>query len=125
MINLKKQNDNTFVVTLTEKTTVVNPTYLFSFENVTTNESYEFILIDSSQFPDRYNSFDILVSDLSSMDLGQYDYTIYAQTSTINLNPAYADEIVETGIMKLTGVVAESQSYEPSQSENTYTPPTY
>ena len=113
MIKLEKNTTNDVVVTLTEKTTISNPTYLFSFKNDITNEYKNFIAADTSTATDRYNEFsivevgngaeDLLNGEISLTEYGFYTYTIYAQTSPTNLIPANADETVEIGKMKLIG----------------------
>ena len=113
MIKLERSTSNDVVVTLTEKTTIDNPTYLFSFKNDTTNVYKNFIAIDISTSTNRYNEFtivevgagaeDLLTGEIRLTDYGFYSYFIYAQTSTTNLIPADADELVEQGKMKLLG----------------------
>lgn len=113
MIKLQRETSNDVVVTLTEKTTIENPTYLFSFKNDITNEYKNFIAADTSTSTDRYNEFtivevgngaeDLLTGRIALTEYGFYSYFIYAQESTTNLIPADADELVEQGKMKLIG----------------------
>ena len=96
-------------MTLAEKSTLANPTYLFEFKNSQTNISIYFISTDYSTAKNRYNKFDIIetngVSDLlnSTINLsleGQYSYVIREQESTTNLDPLLSGAIVETGKVK-------------------------
>lgn len=106
MIVINQGEVNTVVVTVTEKTTISNPKYLFVFLHSLTKTQNTCITADTSQYIDRYNRFLItesttqsrLTGTLSLPYAGQWEYTIYAQTSTTNLDPTAADEIVETGI---------------------------
>jgi len=100
------------VLTLTEKTTVTNPTYLFEFKNLQTNTSIYFISIDTSTAKNRYNKFVIqetdgaenLLNSIITLSLeGQYSYVIREQASTTNLDPSLSGAIVETGKVTLVG----------------------
>lgn len=115
--------DNDVVLTLTEKTTVSTPTYLFQFENNNTHEKVYCIQSDTSAHIERYNLFNLTVvagvpvplSGEIKLTLGdEYNYTIYAQSSTTNLNPANATEIVEIGYMTYDKVMTDRTEYTPS-----------
>ena len=61
MININKNSSNTVVLTLTEKSTLLNPHYLFSFTSTTDfNNIVNFIATDTSTYKSRYNTFDII-----------------------------------------------------------------
>ena len=109
MIYLKENQNNIVALTLTEKTTINAPTYLFRFVNKQTNLEYVCISEDLSGYLARYNKFNILTTTSTpdplegelKLPLGdEYEYYIYAQISTTNLNYLLADEVVETGLMK-------------------------
>jgi len=94
-------------LTLTEKTTISNAYYLFVFESDQTKQSY-YVIGNQTLNSTRINLFTITegVSDPVNGSLilghdGFYKYTVYAQTSSTNLNPDLADEEVEVGKMKL------------------------
>lgn len=73
---------------------------MFSFKNVTTNLEKNFLSTDTSCAPTRFNLFSITDgTDVDLNDAGQWDYTIYAQTSSSNTDPSLADETVETGML--------------------------
>ena len=90
-------------------------------------EEYKnFIAADTSTSTNRYNEFtivevgsgseDLLNGEIRLTEYGFYSYFIYAQTSTTNLVPADADELVEQGKMKLIG--NEVDYIEPSNDNN-------
>lgn len=106
MIRLTKGQTQNIILTLTEKELLINPNYLFVFTNRSANTEVKFIMLnntDISQYKDRYNEFSIVTNtNFSSALNGQYDYDIYEQTSTSNLNPAGLN-LLESGIMELVG----------------------
>jgi hypothetical protein len=106
MIRLTKGQTQNIILTLTEKQLLTNPNYLFVFTNRSANTEVKFVMLnntDISQYKDRYNEFSIVTNTNFSTALnGQYDYDIYEQTSTSNLNPAGLN-LLESGIMELVG----------------------
>ena len=106
MIRLTKGATQNIILTLTEKELLTNPNYLFVFTNRSANTEVKFVRLnntDLSQYKDRYNEFSIVTNTNFSTALnGQYDYDIYEQTSTSNLNPAGLN-LLESGIMELVG----------------------
>jgi hypothetical protein len=106
MIRLTKGQTQNIILTLTEKQLLTNPNYLFVFTNRSANTEVKFVRLnntDISQYKDRYNEFSIVTNTNFSTALnGQYDYDIYEQTSTSNLNPTGLN-LLESGIMELVG----------------------
>ena len=106
MIRLTKGQTQNIILTLTEKELLTNPNYLFVFTNRSANTEVKFVRLnntDISQYKDRYNEFSIVTNTNFANALnGQYDYDIYEQTSTSNLNPAGLN-LLESGIMELVG----------------------
>jgi hypothetical protein len=106
MIRLTKGATQNIILTLTEKQLLTNPNYLFVFTNRSANTEVKFVSLnntDISQYKERYNEFSIVTNTNFSTALnGQYDYDIYEQTSTSNLNPAGLN-LLESGIMELVG----------------------
>ena len=106
MIRLTKGATQNIILTLTEKQLLTNPNYLFVFTNRSANTEVKFVRLnntDISQYKDRYNEFSVVTNTNFSTALnGQYDYDIYEQTSTSNLNPAGLN-LLESGIMELVG----------------------
>jgi len=106
MIRLTKGATQNIILTLTEKQLLTNPNYLFVFTNRSANTEVKFVRLnntDISQYKDRYNEFSVVTNTNFSTALnGQYDYDIYEQTSTSNVNPAGLN-LLESGIMELVG----------------------
>ena len=103
------------VLTLTEKSSLLNPYYLFSFTSTTNyNNVINFIATDNSTYKSRYNRFNIIESGTTYTNLtggtinlnpnGMWDYTIYEQVSPINLAISGTTGIVEVGKVIVNGV---------------------
>jgi len=116
-------------LTLTEKTTIANPTYLFEFINNQSLAKVYCICADTSLYPLRYNRFTIVVKTSGAVALSgeinltigdEYDYNIYAQTSTTNLNPSLADETVESGYMTYDKSMTSRGEYENITTRKVY-----
>jgi hypothetical protein len=116
-------------LTLKEKTTILNPTYLFEFINNQGLNKVYCICADTSLYPDRYNRFTIVVKTSGAVPLNgeinltigdEYDYNIYAQTSTTNLDPALADETVESGYMTYDKSMTQRAEYENITTRKVY-----
>jgi hypothetical protein len=115
MINLDKNSNNLVVLTLTEKSTLLNPNYLFSFTSTTNyNNVVNFIATDISTYKSRYNRFTIIESGTTFTNLtggtinlnpnGMWDYTIYEQISPTNLQISGTTGVVEVGKVIVNGV---------------------
>lgn len=111
MIHLNNSTSTTFAVTLQEKTTLTNPVYLFHFKNDTSNSNYYVIISDTSTQKQRFNLFtftegvnDALNGSLILGKSGYYDYFIYEQSSSTNLDPNNSTGLVEQGKMRLLNV---------------------
>lgn len=117
MLLLTKGETKFWYLTLTEKVTISNPYFLFYLTHRQTNKTYAFILTDTSTFTDRYNKFEIDENDYDFFE-GEYMYEIYAQTSSVNLNPSLANEEVESGLLKVTDTFTTTQ-YTPNLIEKT------
>jgi len=121
-------NENTtsnLTLTLKEKSTLSSPVYLFQFRNVTEKVSYYCIITDTSLYKDRYNEFiftegtDLpLVGELILGAGGQYEYFVYEQTSSTNLDPELSTGLVESGLMDLERA---STTYNQHEINQTYT----
>lgn len=108
MIYLEKGQVNSFVLTLTEVTTIPNPYYLFEFEDEfnTTPSPIYWEGVDTSSWTSRYNLFTI--DEPTDIDFvkGQYRYKVY-QSSTPILDPAGLT-MIEEGRLVVAGVVTNS-----------------
>lgn len=129
MIKIQRSTTNIVFLTLSEKTTITDPTYLFSFINQTTKDAKNFIC-NSTSDTDRGQHFnivevgsgteDLLNGEIKLLSNGTYNYYIYAQSSTSNLNPDDANEMVESGIVIIDGE-SEITYVSPSDDTDTYT----
>tara|TARA_R110000744_G_scaffold374319_1_gene487039 strand:+ start:116 stop:508 length:393 start_codon:yes stop_codon:yes gene_type:complete len=122
----KSQLNSNITLTLTEKTTITTPVYLFRFESDQTKQSYYCISTDLATESQkvRFNLFNITegVNDPLNGSLvlglqGRYHFYIYEQSSTTNLDPTGLD-IVERGIMTLKG--DQASPYRSYESNITY-----
>lgn len=107
---INKGQNNFLVFTLSEKVTLTNPYYLFSFKHQVLMSSVNFIASDVSSFPTRYNKFLItettgtvnLTSGVVSLpETGFYEYAIYEQTSSSNLDTNNTTGLLEIGMVKV------------------------
>jgi hypothetical protein len=95
---------------------------LFGFENQQTKQLYYCIGTDTSSYTDRYNQFSIIEKvsptptsgEIRLASEGFYNYTIYEQASSTNLDPDSATGIVETGIAKVFGTARTKYTHTPS-----------
>jgi hypothetical protein len=113
MISIIKGQPNDVVLTLTEKSSLSSPTYLFEFINDLLNTRVVFIDQDNSLNPDRYNEFYIyeitgttysvnLLEGYVELEAGDWTYNIYEQSSPTDLDTSNAS-LVETGKVEVTG----------------------
>ena len=103
MLVIDSSQLSTIYVTATEKVTLSPPYYfLFSINNREERDiTYNVLVTDLSSFPTRYNQFNITTAQSANWQKGEYKYTIYAQSSSSNTDPTAANEVVETGILKV------------------------
>ena len=108
MIHLTKNSSSEIILTLKEKQTLSTPNYLFWFKSRGTNQVVAFVVLnaaDTSGFKDRFNEFTIVVNTyFENSPEGDWEYAIYEQTSTSNINPALATNLLEVGIMRLNNL---------------------
>lgn len=119
MLLITKGETKFWYLTLTEKVTISNPYFLFYVTHRQTNKTYAFILTDVSTFPERYNKFSIDETDYDFYE-GEYMYEVYAQTSSTNLNPTLANELVEQGLLKIQLSESVIDEYNPTLIEKIY-----
>jgi hypothetical protein len=108
MIYLEKDTVNTFVLTLTEVTTISNPYYLFEFEDefdTTANPIY-WEGVDTSSWPSRYNLFTIDEPADVELVKGQYKYKVY-ESPVSTLDPTGLN-MIEEGRMVVAGITVNS-----------------
>lgn len=126
---ITKGTTSDIALTLQEKVTLDDPTFLFVFTSDSTSVDYAVILADTSTpgaQRDRANQFTLTegVSDPTNGSVilgrpGMYTYKVYEQSSTTNLDPDNATGIVERGEMRLIGS-SEASDFVEHQIEVTY-----
>ena len=95
MIKLETNTTKLVILTLTEKVTLTNPKFLFEFINNESHVKYYCISANLSAYKERYDSFNLqlttspnnLIGQLN-LPVGEYDYNVYEQASSTNLNPS-------------------------------------
>jgi len=113
MIYIEKGQVNTFALTLSEVTTLVDPFYLFVFEDEfnTAVDPIYWIGSDTSSYPYRYNLFTL--EEGVDLDLlkGQYTYKVYESLTDIVIDENTNTEelnLIEEGRMVVSGVAVSS-----------------
>lgn len=125
VILINKNSTNNRILTLSEKTTLTNAVYLFEVINDQSGTVKCFIANDISANPVRYNEFNLienatenLLNGIFELELsGFYTYNIYEQTSTTNLNPLLATNLIETGKLEVPDNTAELTRYNGNQTQ--------
>jgi mRNA degradation ribonuclease J1/J2 len=113
MIYIDKGEINTFALTLSEVTTLVNPYYLFVFEGEynTAVEPIYWAGTDLSNWPTRYNLFTLEEGVDVELTKGQYKYSVYESPTAIivdeNTNETDLN-LIEEGRMVVAGVAVSS-----------------
>jgi hypothetical protein len=104
MILIQKATTNLVILTLSERTTITDAYYLFTFTNSTTKEIKSFIGLENSVNPFRANEFSIEENDVEdleesivSLSTGFWTYSIREQESSTNLVVAESGNVVEIG----------------------------
>lgn len=113
MIYIDKGEINTFALTLSEVTTLVNPYYLFVFEGEynTAVEPIFWVGTDTSNWPVRYNLFTLEEGVDVTLIKGQYKYSVYESDTPIIVDEnTNTDELnlIEEGRMVVAGVAVSS-----------------
>lgn len=114
MINIEKNSSNIVVATLTEKSTLLNPNFLFSFSSTTdVNNVVNFMATDLSQYKSRYNIFVVFETGTTFVNLtggtinlnppGMWDYNIYESTGVTLSISATTGNVLETGKVIVNG----------------------
>lgn len=121
MIYFVRDYNNQIVLTLTEKQLLTNPNYLFRFVHRSLNTEVKFVVLnaaDTSAYKDRFNQFTLTTNAyFYNVESGEWEYYIYEQASTTNLNPAGLN-LLETGIMRLSD--NSTFSFTTYQTQNTF-----
>ena len=115
MIYIEKDSVNTFVLTLTETSTITNPYYLFLFQNEFNKDSqgFQWMGTDTSAYIERYNLFELTEGVDATFVIGQFTYTVYESEDPIVIVDQAIDyystlSVVEEGRMVVAGVVTNT-----------------
>jgi len=108
MIYIEQATFNDIVLTLTENATLVNPYWLFEFENEYNTESQPiyWTMSDQSAYPERYNLFQLIEGVDVNLIKGQYFYKVYESPDPIIIDEDTSPEglnLVEEGRMVVWG----------------------
>lgn len=121
---ITKGATNTLYFTLKEKATLTSPVYLFEIIHQVDLTPIYFIATDTSSYPNRINKFSVVEGtndptngQIICTNTGQYNYRIFEQSSSSNLNPANTTSIVETGIIKVEGTAVSYTVHQPPKQE--------
>jgi hypothetical protein len=114
MLVIEKAESKNWYLTLTEKVTIANPYFLFNMTHLLTDQVVNVILNDISAFKERYNQFAVIEGTTFTLLNGEYEYKVYAQTSSVNIDPDLANELVETGVLKCQLVDQPEVFYSPA-----------
>jgi hypothetical protein len=118
MIYLEKEEENSVVFTLNEKTTISNANYFLSL--ISEGDNTDTILRlsgDTSNNKNRYNQFTLDISLEEELEVGEYDYVVYQSSGT-----TYTEglSIVESGKVKIEGEVLSASTYNNNNEEYTF-----
>ena len=131
MININQGQANTVVLTLSEKTTLSTPYYLFKFENAqATSIQKLFNATDTFCDTTRCSKFTITEDATEDLDngtvelayAGQWFYTIYEVSTATEKNPDNATATLETGYVTVFDTETAITAYEPTITEGVYEP---
>lgn len=129
MIKINKNSTNTVDLTLSEKSTLSYPYYLFVFTSDITKQSVRFIGINRSIHRYRYDRFyivetnstnDYYDSTVTLSPTGYWHYKIYEQTSLTNLNENNSTGLVEEGKVLVIGTETSRQKHQNTRTYKAY-----
>lgn len=129
MQTIIRGTNNTVVFTLTERVTLSNPYFLMKCTSRSSRGTKLFILpSNQSSYTDRYDKFtitesanEILTSGTVELKpTGDWDYQIFEQTSSSNLNIVNCTTLLEEGILRVTGTSDTTQNYNAQSKVYTY-----
>lgn len=105
-ITINKNSSNTVIDYLYSVTTLSNVKYLYEFINHNTKVKSYCIPVELSTELQAYNKFTMVdtaspnpLTGQINLEPGQYDYNVYEQTSTTNLNPTGLNKIKSEGMV--------------------------
>jgi len=113
MIYLQKGATNSVIMTLTEKSELNNPYFLFSFTNNTSGDEKLFNMADISGYRRRYNRFELVETTSENLPNGEVEleygwgrYEVYeSATQSLDINDT-TGRILEQGKFYVSGYPA-------------------
>lgn len=128
---IDKSANSVIIFTLNEKKTLTSPLYLVKATSHSGRNTKRFLLsTDQSTATDRYNQFTVTESTTEVLTSGTvnltpagfWDYEIYEQTSTTNLNEALCDNTtpIEKGMFLVRQSNATDSYYSTTTPENKF-----
>jgi len=132
MITIGENETKYVYLTLGENQTLVGTTlstvyYLFEAENNDTQYKTQWLSEDESTNQNRYNKFlfnntgTFSLNSEFSLPVGTYDYRCY-ETLLTDLNTDNATSVLETGLMRVTGVASTTfNGYSDNDNDTNYT----
>jgi len=121
MIILEPNTENILVLSLSEKVTIQNPIYLFRFVSKESKVEYVCISAAIDDYSYGRQSFEVTTVTSGATALNgevaliygdEYNYYIYAQTSTTNLDYTLSDELIQEGLAKFNKPITTRTNYE-------------
>lgn len=105
MIYINKNTTNTLALTLTEKSQIQAPSYLFQFIDDSTKQEKLFNMLDSSPFARRYNLFNLTETTNENLSNGQVElkygfgrYKVYESVAPTLSISGTTGRVLEEGI---------------------------
>ena len=113
MLLIQRNGTTPLIVTVTELTTIANPSYLFEFVHEQSFKEYRCVLNNISTATPRFDEFLLIDGVDVNFDYnGYYIYNIYEQQSPGNLDPALTVSKVETGRAEVIELDSPSNEYD-------------
>lgn len=119
---IRKGSTNQFYCTVTEKSTLIAPYWLFRFVSDSAKTEVTAILTNSSTHTNRYDKFAITEGGYGiTLPDGIHTYYIYEQDNDTNTDYNLATTLCEVGQVKVTGTAIIQSTYPDYSIESTYT----
>lgn len=127
MLHLSPTQSNEVIVTLYEKCdNITNPYFTWKIIDRNGYNQYIFTTDDNSVEPYYYNSFTVSVGIGSATagyfngGVGEYHYYIYEKSTQYDLSLSPTDNLVEEGILYVSGTDSTPTSFTQSDSDTVY-----
>ena len=111
-----------FIVTLSEKVTILSPFYLFVFKNTTTKAEVKFFKSNADELSSaitRYNEFNINTLTVFGTASGQWQYEVY-QAANTSTQVTTGMPLLENGKMVLQAAAITITGHNPTTTYKGY-----